>query len=173
MADVDDVAAAILAAAGPMTAKKLEKLVYYSQAWHLAWRERPLFSDTIEAWAQGPAVRRLYDQHRRQYQVREWRSGDRSRLSPDEWHTVEWVVGRYGSFTAEALSRMTHNDSPWQVARGALPWPCPRMRDLMRLLATTPWLPSILVNRPTRRPPCNWRRQMPLWKAWSSTPIGN
>jgi uncharacterized phage-associated protein len=120
MADVDDVAAAILAAAGPMTAKKLEKLVYYAQAWHLAWHARPLFAETIEAWAQGPVVRHLYDQHRRQYRVQEWISGDRGRLADDERHTVEWVVSNYGRFTAEALSRMTHNDSPWRVARGAL-----------------------------------------------------
>jgi uncharacterized phage-associated protein len=120
MADVDDVADAVLSAAGPMTAKKLEKLVYYAQAWHLAWHYRPLFPETIEAWAQGLVVRHLYDQHRRQYTVRDWRSGDKSKLSDDESRTVNWVVGKYGSFTAEALSRMTHNDSPWRVARGAL-----------------------------------------------------
>jgi uncharacterized phage-associated protein len=120
VADVDDVAGAILAAAGPMTAKKLEKLVYYAQAWHLAWHQRPLFPETIEAWAQGPVVRHLYDQHRRQYQVRVWASGDADRLSEDERHTVAWVVGKYGPFTAEALSRMTHHDSPWRTARGAL-----------------------------------------------------
>lgn len=31
------------------------------------------------------------------------------------------MTEKYGGFTAEALSRMTHNDSPWRVARGALP----------------------------------------------------
>lgn len=121
MADVDDIAAAVLAVSAPMTAKKLEKLVYYSQAWHLAWHQRPLFPETIEAWVQGPVVRHLYDQHRHVYQVREWTSGNRSRLSDEEMRTVQWVVGRYGSFTAETLSRMTHKDSPWRVARGALP----------------------------------------------------
>ena len=45
--------------AGQMTAKKLEKLVYYAQAWHLARHQRPLFPETIEAWAQGPVVRHL------------------------------------------------------------------------------------------------------------------
>ncbi len=121
MADVDDVAGAILAAAGPMTAKKLEKLVYYAQAWHLAWHQRPLFTETIEAWAQGPVVRHLYDQHRRRYQLREWASGDGANLSDDERRTVDWVVRKYSPFTAEALSRMTHHESPWRTARGALP----------------------------------------------------
>lgn len=120
MAGVDDVAAAVLAGAGPMTAKKLEKLVYYSQAWHLAWHQRPLFAETIEAWAQGPVVRHLYDQHRKQYQVRDWSAGDGRRLTEDERRTVDWVVDKYDRFTAEALSRMTHNDIPWRVARSGL-----------------------------------------------------
>lgn len=43
MANVLDVAAYVLAKRGPMTAMKLQKLVYYSQAWHLVWDEEPLF----------------------------------------------------------------------------------------------------------------------------------
>lgn len=42
MAGAIDVAAYILAQRGPMTAMKLQKLVYYSQAWHLVWEEEPL-----------------------------------------------------------------------------------------------------------------------------------
>jgi uncharacterized phage-associated protein len=118
---VDDVADAIITSLGPMTPKKLEKLAYYSQAWHLAWHHITLFDDDIEAWAQGPVIRHLYDQHARQYSVHEWPSGDRRRLSPEQVGTIAWVVERYGRFTAEALSRMTHNEAPWLVARQGLP----------------------------------------------------
>ena len=45
VAKVDDVASAILNRLGEMTAMKLQKLVYYSQAWHLVWEEKPLFVD--------------------------------------------------------------------------------------------------------------------------------
>jgi hypothetical protein len=34
--------------------------------------------------------------------------------------TIEWVLGKYASLTAEALSRMTHKEVPWVVARGLL-----------------------------------------------------
>ncbi len=61
---VDDVAAALLAAAGQMTAMKLQKLAYYVQSWHLVRHGRPAFADPIEAWADGPVVRRLFDRHR-------------------------------------------------------------------------------------------------------------
>ena len=50
MAEVLDVAAYILKKQGPMTAMKLQKLVYYCQAWSLVWQSKPLFPNDIEAW---------------------------------------------------------------------------------------------------------------------------
>ena len=43
MATVHDVAAYILMRRGQMTAMKLQKLVYYSQAWGLVWMKRQCF----------------------------------------------------------------------------------------------------------------------------------
>lgn len=39
---------------------KLQKLVYYSHAWWLAFNNEPLFDDDVEAWPWGPVVRSLY-----------------------------------------------------------------------------------------------------------------
>jgi len=64
MANVFDVARYILKHTGPVTAWKLQKLVYYSQAWSLVWDVRPLFPERIEAWANGPVCPELYAQHR-------------------------------------------------------------------------------------------------------------
>jgi uncharacterized phage-associated protein len=44
----------------PITNKKLQKLVYYSQAWSLVLNNKKLFNEPIEAWVHGPAVRSLY-----------------------------------------------------------------------------------------------------------------
>lgn len=52
---MDDVAAAILERTGPLDTFKLQKLVYYAQAWHLVWDNEPLFEEPIEA---GPEARR-------------------------------------------------------------------------------------------------------------------
>jgi uncharacterized phage-associated protein len=54
MPSVLDVAQYILQRSGGMTTGKLQKLVYYSQAWSLVWDQRPLFNERIEAWANGP-----------------------------------------------------------------------------------------------------------------------
>ena len=75
MANVHDVAAYILGRCGPMTAMKLQKLVYYSQAWSLVWDERPLFPESIEAWANGPVVPALYDRHRGAFKLNAWPIG--------------------------------------------------------------------------------------------------
>lgn len=53
MATVLDVASYILEKQGGTTAMKLQKLCYYSKAWHLVWEERPLFTNRIEAWVNG------------------------------------------------------------------------------------------------------------------------
>lgn len=120
MADVNDVAAYILSSLGPMSAMKLQKLVYYSQAWHLVWEERPLFDAPIQAWANGPVVYALYDQHRGRFSLDAW-DGDGGRLSEAERSTVDAVLQGYGNLTAHQLSEMTHREAPWQIAREGLP----------------------------------------------------
>lgn len=136
MATIDDVAAAILTMLGRMTTKKLQKLVYYSQAWHLARHGVRLFPDEIQAWREGPVVGKLYDRHRNKYEIRTWPDGDPARLGHNELATVRWVATTYGRFSAERLSRMTHAESPWRVARGLLsegePSQTPISDDIMR-----------------------------------------
>lgn len=121
MATIDDVAAAVLTMLGRMTTKKLQKLVYYSQAWHLARHGARLFPDEIQAWREGPVVKKLYDGHRTKCAIQTWPDGNAARLGEDELATVRWVVTTYGGFSAESLSRMTHAESPWRVARGLVP----------------------------------------------------
>lgn len=120
VADAHDVAAAILARTGSITTMKLQKLVYYSQAWQLAFHHVPLFEDRIEAWAEGPVTRVLSEAHRGQYNVGKWPQGHPDNLTPQEIQTVDWVVTKYSRFSAEALSRMSHMDSPWRVTRGII-----------------------------------------------------
>lgn len=104
-----------------MTAMKLQKLVYYSYAWHLVWEERPLFDAPIEAWANGPVIRELYQQHRGQFGVSSWPIGDGTRLQDAERTSIDAVVDFYGKKSAHELSELTHRERPWQKARDGLP----------------------------------------------------
>ncbi|HET7753055.1 MAG TPA: type II toxin-antitoxin system antitoxin SocA domain-containing protein [Anaeromyxobacteraceae bacterium] len=100
---------------------KLQKLVYYSQAWWLAHRGVPLFDEPIEAWAHGPVVYALFDRHRGQFIVGPtWPPGDSSRLTGEERVHVGSVVHCYGEKSAAELSELTHAEQPWQQARAGL-----------------------------------------------------
>lgn len=121
MASAHDVAAYILERAGPMTAMKLQKLVYYSQAWHLVWEEEPLFSERIEAWANGPVVPELYHFHRGRFKLDSWPQGDSNNLTESERETINAVLEFYGDKNPQWLSDLTHSEDPWIKARRGLP----------------------------------------------------
>ena len=112
-----DVAAYILRKQGAMTAMKLQKLVYYSQAWSLVWDDKPLFRERIEAWANGPVVRKLYDAHRGQYNVSRIRSGHSRKLNSEQRDTVDAVLESYGDKSSHWLSDLTHMEPPWRDTR--------------------------------------------------------
>lgn len=114
---VADVAAYILAKHGQMTAMKLQKLVYYSQAWSLVWDDRPLFHEQIEAWANGPVCPDLYAMHRGQYVVNQLPQGNASALDDTAKETIDAILRDMGDMTAHQLSTQTHAEAPWIDAR--------------------------------------------------------
>ena len=121
MATAHDVAAYILDKLGEMSAMKLQKLLYYSQAWQLVWEDRPLFPQRIQAWANGPVVQEVYACHRGQFSVGPtWPRGDASRLGNDERETIDAVINAYGHLSGQQLSHLTHSEDPWCDARGDL-----------------------------------------------------
>ena len=117
MATAHDIAAYILKRRGEMSAMKLEKLLYYSQAWTLVWLEHPLFPEKIEAWANGPVVRKIYALHRKEFSVSTWPSGDAESLDSGERRSVDSVLSFYGDRSAQYLSDLTHMEDPWKRAR--------------------------------------------------------
>jgi uncharacterized phage-associated protein len=121
MATVRDVAAYILRQQGPMTAMKLQKLVYYAQAWSLVWDEQPLFDARIRAWANGPVCPVLYGDHRGAFYLEPGAiPGNPDALTQDERETVEAVLSYYGDKSAQWLSDLTHAEAPWREAREGL-----------------------------------------------------
>ena len=99
---------------------KLQKLVYYAQAWHLALHKEPLFPEDFQAWVHGPVIPELYQKYK-----------------PFGWQPIEQEVNvqlpivvldflaevaqEYFGCDAYKLEQMTHSEIPWQRARGNLP----------------------------------------------------
>ncbi len=120
MANVFDVARYILHQKGQMTTMKLQKLVYYCQAWSLVWDEKPLFEEKIEAWASGPVARELYDVHKGSFVISDIPKGDIDDLKPEEKETIDAVLEAYGNKPAQWLADLTHMEKPWNDARDGI-----------------------------------------------------
>ena len=130
MASAHDVAAYILKKKGPLDTWKLQKLVYYSQAWHLVWDSEPLFRARIEAWANGPVVPQLYREHRGQFKVDKWPKGDAAKLTEAQKESIDVVLKHYGRRTGFALRELTHKERPWREARRGIPAGAPSEAEI-------------------------------------------
>lgn len=105
----------------PITTWKLQKLVYYSQAWSLVWDDEPLFEEEIQAWANGPVCPELYKAHRGRLKIYDSDvEGNSDNLDQNQRDTINVVFEHYGKKTAQYLSELTHQEQPWKDARGSL-----------------------------------------------------
>lgn len=103
---------------GRVSTMKLQKLVYYTQAWSLVWDEKPLFDSHIEAWANGPIIPDLFNQHRGLFTVTvDTFPEDSEKLTEDEKETIDVVLGAYGHLNGQQLSDLSHSERPWCEAR--------------------------------------------------------
>ena len=141
---------------------KLQKLCYYAQAWSLVWDEKPLFKDRIQAWANGPVVRRLYGALYGVFRVDEQHlpSGDPGELSNVEVETIDAVLKYYGPQPSQYLSDLTHMEHPWMDARRGIPAASERSRSARKL-----WRPlSLPATLPSKhKPKRKCAEGKPIW----------
>ena len=85
----------------------------------MVWDEKPLFTQKIEAWANGPVVRTLFNFHKGMYDISysKLSIGDERNLSKEQKETVDAVLNFYGDKTAQWLINQTHFEKPWREAR--------------------------------------------------------
>ena len=119
MANAPDVAAYLLRECPGLDALKLEKLLYYAQAWHLVWRDGvPLYNDRIEAWVHGPVVPSVYAMHRGRHDVDPSRiGGNPDAIGRSSAAVLDFVCGHYGQLSSRELVDLTHAERPWRVTR--------------------------------------------------------
>ncbi|MEW5773143.1 MAG: type II toxin-antitoxin system antitoxin SocA domain-containing protein [Thermodesulfobacteriota bacterium] len=103
---------------------KLQKLVYYCQAWSLAFNRGPLFPGRFQAWVHGPVCRDLYDRFNATKSLyspvdsADIMAGfDAGRVGPEERQLIDAVLNSYAGFSGDQLETMTHTESPWLEAR--------------------------------------------------------
>lgn len=122
MASVFDIAARIEQLLGTLDNRKLNKLVFYVQAWSLVHFDQPAFPERIEAWVDGPVTKALWVDFRHNNSFALKLAASRSAvLSAEVSAAIDGVVANFGHLPAAALIDMTHKEAPWVNARGSLP----------------------------------------------------
>jgi uncharacterized phage-associated protein len=81
----------------------------------------PLFKEKIEAWANGPVVRALYNAHKGQFTVNKIAGGDPKVLTTKQRETIDSVLKFYADRNSQWLSDLTHQEAPWRIARNGTP----------------------------------------------------
>jgi uncharacterized phage-associated protein len=110
-----------------ITNLKLQKLMYYAQAWHITIFNEPLFDKDFEAWVHGPVLADLYHE----YKSFKWHPIERedledkfkiieSQLDKELKEFMEELCDEYFGLTAYELERLTHSEAPWKNARSGL-----------------------------------------------------
>ncbi|WP_461226306.1 Panacea domain-containing protein [Lacticaseibacillus suihuaensis] len=104
-----------------MPPRKLQKLVYYAQAWGDALLQYPIIGDThFEAWPNGPVSPELHDRYRT-YGWTEIAQGPAVTLGDAtvrELLASVWLT--YGDKSGNELEALTRQERPWREARGEL-----------------------------------------------------
>lgn len=104
-----------------ITNLKLQKLIYYAQAWYLALYDEPLFDDRLEAWISGPVQPEVYDRFKH-YRWEPINDHPEPVELPEEIeeHLIE-VIQVFGKYSASYLEIMVHDELPWSKARRGIP----------------------------------------------------
>lgn len=113
---------------------KLQKILYFIQAYFLISTSEPCFVEPIEAWDLGPVVPEAYHEYK-QYGSGDipyiksyirfdeediWNSSDvkfeDNIISKNDKHLMDSVVDKFADFSATDLVTLTHQQAPWKNA---------------------------------------------------------
>lgn len=117
---------------------KLQKILYYIQAWHMVYFEGDkIFNDIPEAWVNGPVYRSIYDVYKSINMYTNipfsfFKLADKDldnsiidkkeslKLEEQQYEFLEAIYIHYGSMSHDKLVYLTHSEKPWNSARDGL-----------------------------------------------------
>jgi len=118
---------------------KLQKILYYCQAWHMVFfgRENTLFAEKPQAWVNGPVYPSIYNEYkdktetmRDHLKLSDFYQGsledgfkeyaEKMNFEPDEAELLESIILLYGEKSQNHLVFFTHTEKPWTEKREGL-----------------------------------------------------
>lgn len=102
---------------------KLQKLLYYTQAWFLAFNEKPLLEEKFESWSHGPILTDIYNRFKSRGMYDPIIRGDvindevENYLHKDITDHINSVIETYASFSSTQLETLIRRELPYQETR--------------------------------------------------------
>jgi uncharacterized phage-associated protein len=135
--------------------KKLQKLTYYCQAWHLALLKTDLVADEFEAWVHGAVLRPLYHTYSiyrydpipvEKQEIDKILSEFVEITNEDTFKVLQRVLYKYCRFSADELEDKNHKEWPWIEARVGLSSADPSTKRISKQLMSEYYASKALME---------------------------
>ncbi len=103
-----------------ITNLKLQKILYFAQAYFVAKVGKTLFKEKIEAWEYGPVVPTVYHEYKKYSNKPIVLENDISTVDIADKKNLDKVWENFGGYSARRLVDMTHAHKPWKEASGEI-----------------------------------------------------
>ncbi len=114
-----------------LTNKKLQKLLYYVEAWSLVHLDS-IIDEDFEAWIHGPVIPDVYHEYKKfsyapiSNNYMTGKNASEFVVEFEETNTnfqkyfelIDNVLNKYGILSSRELELLSHNEKPWIKARG-------------------------------------------------------
>lgn len=122
-AKIESVCNYMIAQSIEITPLALQKLLYFTQAFHKVFFGEFMFIEDCEAWVHGPVYPEVYykykdhgynpiDDNQKQFECFD--------LSSSEIEVIDAVINYFGCYSGKILEKMTHVELPWKESRKGL-----------------------------------------------------
>jgi uncharacterized phage-associated protein len=103
-----------------ITNLKMQKLLYYAQAWYLVNFGRTLFDDQILAWDLGPVIKNVYNKFKKFRHTPILFDDDckeiLKKFKKEDLRFLDEFYDQFIEYSAHDLVNMSHNEEPWKKA---------------------------------------------------------
>lgn len=136
----------------PLNHLKLQKLLYYVQAWYLANYDKKLFAEDFQAWIHGPVNREVFERFKPNkilYSDIEMEDVQNEQagliLTEEQKVHIDSVLEVYMPYSGAQLEGLSHRELPWQETRKDLP-PVERSNRIIESNLIKKYYKSLIVH---------------------------
>jgi putative zinc finger/helix-turn-helix YgiT family protein len=103
-----------------ITPLALQKQLYFSQGFHMAFTGEYLFHNDCEAWVHGPVYKNIYFKYKdygyNPIEDKDYEYGE-IKLTTVEKELLDSIIRNFGCYSGKVLEKMTHAEEPWRATR--------------------------------------------------------